>query len=326
VPRHAAIAGKASRAPQIGQRPRSNASLRRQFDSRKSQFGAEIRELGNQYARQQWRVTDSGKIQRPSLDGLRPSQFSTVIAASRPNALCLPHPDTQPRLLMHRSLLVAAAAACVCAAPAWGASFTNGLAVGVSAGTLGTGLSVAKAIEPGRLSVELDLNALTLSHSYSNSGVNYNGSLRLQSAGAVANYFPWASAFHVSAGLFYDNNRFNLNGQPTSGSFTLNGRTYSSAELSSLSGQVKFNTIAPYLGVGWGDATAHAGWHLIANFGVLYQGRPKVSLVGDTTYPQGSQYYSALYSNIDAQRQQIQNDLSSLRWYPVASIGVQYRF
>lgn len=227
---------------------------------------------------------------------------------------------------MNRSVFAAAAAAFVCAAPAWGAPFTNGLAVGLSAGTLGAGVTVIQAIEPGRLSVELDLNVLTLPHSYSNDGVNYNGSLHLQSAGVVANYFPWTSAFHLSAGLFYDNNRLNLNGQPTSGSFTLNGQTYSTAELSSLSGQVKFNTVAPYLGVGWGDATSHAGWHLIAHLGVLYQGRPKVSLAGDTIYPQGSQQYSALYSNIDAQRQQIQNNLSSLRWYPVASISMQYRF
>lgn len=227
---------------------------------------------------------------------------------------------------MNRSVLAAAAAACICAAPAWGASFSNGLAIGLSAGTLGAGVTLTKAIEPGRLSVELDLNALTLSHSYSNNGVNYKGSLRLQSAGVVANYFPWVSAFHLSAGLFYDNNRFDLYGQPSNGSFTLNGQTYTSAELSSLSGQVKFNPVAPYLGVGWADASVRSGWHLIANLGVLYQGRPKVSLVGYTSYPQASTQYSALQSAIDVQRQQIQSDLSNLRWYPVASIGAQYRF
>lgn len=227
---------------------------------------------------------------------------------------------------MKRFLLAAAAAACVCAAPAWGASSTSGLAVGARVGTLGAGLSVTKAIEPGRLSVELDLNALTRSHSYSNNGVNYNGSLRLQSAGAVANYFPWASAFHISAGLFYDHNRFDLNGQPSSGSFTLGGQTYTSAQLSSLSGQVKFNPVAPYLGIGWGDVTASPGWHLSANLGVLYQGSPTVNLVGNTTYAQGSAQYNALSSNIAVERQQIQNDLSSLRWYPVVSLGLRYRF
>ncbi len=42
--------------------------------------------------------------------------------------------------------------------------------------------------------------ALTLSTSYSNSGVNYSGSLRLQSAGAVANYFPGPTPFTGAPG------------------------------------------------------------------------------------------------------------------------------
>ena len=227
---------------------------------------------------------------------------------------------------MHKFLFCTLAALCVGAAPAWGASRVEGFAVGVDAGTLGAGLSLSRAVEPGRLGVELDVHALSLSHGYTGQGVDYRGTLRMRSVGVIANWFPWHGPLHLSAGLFYDGNRWDLQAQPGPGGLVINGHAYTSSQLGALHGQVRFQAVAPYLGVGWGDATAGAGWHLTARAGVLYQGSPTVDLTADTPYATNSQAYRTLYADIDAQRQRIRADLGRLRWYPVLAVGLSYRF
>jgi hypothetical protein len=203
----------------------------------------------------------------------------------------------------------------------------NGLAIGASAGTLGAGVSIATALVPRTLTLEADLNA-PLSHSsnYDSDGLHFHGTVHVQALGAMANLFPTPTRFHLSAGLFYNDNRIEATAQAIDGSYTINGQTYTNAQLNSLSGRVRFQRASPYLGLGWGDATRTAGLHFIANAGVLYQGDARVDVYARTSYPPGSPQYNALYENIDAQRATIKDDLSRIRWYPVAVLGLLYRF
>jgi len=224
----------------------------------------------------------------------------------------------------------ASIAALVCTATTvYADSGVGGLGVGVDAGTLGAGVTLVKSIVPHRLSAEIDLNApIKVSYDTSVSGTRYDGKLRMQGNGALLNFFPSESSlFHVSGGAYFNQNKVDLNGQFSAGGFTLNGRQYSSSELTSLGDDITFRKSAPYLGVGWGDGSAGPGWHFNANAGVLYQGSAKVDVIGTTPYLTGSPQYNALFSSLDAQRSIIAEDLNQhLRWYPVITIGLLYGF
>jgi hypothetical protein len=205
----------------------------------------------------------------------------------------------------------------------------GGLGVGVDAGTLGAGLTLVKSIVPHRLSAEIDLNApIKVNYDTNVSGTRYDGKLRMQGTGALLNFFPsQSSLFHLSGGVYINQNKVDLDAKFSASGFAFNGQQYTSSELTSLGDRITFRKAAPYLGVGWGDGSAAPGWHFNANAGVLYQGSAKVDLIGTTPYLTGSAQYNALFSSLDAQRTTVADDLNGhFRWYPVLTLALLYGF
>jgi len=64
--------------------------------------------------------------------------------------------------------------------------------------------------------------------------------------------FPFANNFRISAGAMFNRNKFSMKGQPTGGTFTINGTTYPASDVGSFDAQVDFNKAAPYIGIGYG--------------------------------------------------------------------------
>jgi len=173
------------------------------------------------------------------------------------------------------------------------------------------------------------------------SGVTYKGDLSFRSIQASFDWFPWHKNFHLSPGvLFYNQNRITANGGvPAGDSFTVNGATYYSgaAQPVTLYGQVTFRRTSPMFTVGWGNwLPRRTGKHL--NFpleiGFAYTGDAPLVLnftgvVCDTPQDVNCRQIDSdptVQQNIDAQRKKYQNDLDYLRFYPIISGGVAYKF
>lgn len=200
------------------------------------------------------------------------------------------------------------------AAPRW--------SVGVDAGTLGAGVVAVRPLG-ARLALALQAAAAVVRHPTSAAGVDYDARLRLQGVGAVLEDFAFgARPLFVGAGLFIDRNRADLAAR-NPGSITAGGST-----LDSLDGRVRFNPVAPYLGVGWdGSRGAAPGWHLRAAAGVLYLGSPQVDLHGSSASLQaGSAGAQAMLATIEAQRQALRADYARWRWYPLLELALVFRF
>lgn len=201
-------------------------------------------------------------------------------------------------------------------------------AVSAGVGTLGIGVGVAKAFSDsvvGRFGV----NAYDYTFNTSRNTVNYDLKLQLQSLSALADWHPWQGTFRTSAGLLYNNNKAVLNAKPSAGSYILNDITYNAADVGSLQGSMSFNKVAPYLGIGWGNPVAKdKTWGFTADIGVLLQGSPKAGLnvTCGTTITTAGQTCATLQTAVAGERAKLESKLSSFRWYPVASVGLSYKW
>jgi hypothetical protein len=137
-------------------------------------------------------------------------------------------------------------------------------------------------------------------------------------------------AFHLTAGVAGNGTKLDVVGEPSQGSYTINGTTYSSSQLGSLSGQLKFgNSVSPYVGFGWGNPAGENGrLHFIFDVGAIYGGTPTVSLTASCgpAAPPGSALCNEIQSNVATEEQKLVSKADILRWYPVVSLGIAVRF
>jgi hypothetical protein len=195
--------------------------------------------------------------------------------------------------------------------------------VTLKVGTLGVGADLTLSLAD-QWNLRVGGNFFQYTHyntTYSN--INYTGSLTLESELTTVDWYPFSSAFHISGGgLLFDGNKFHITANSTGGTYTINGNTYTAAQVGTLTVNSSFNSAAPYLGVGWGNAVAKgSNWSLAFDLGLAYQGNPKV-----TYSATGAAGNPALTSDLNAQRAKTQHDFTSLSYYPVFSGGISYKF
>lgn len=205
----------------------------------------------------------------------------------------------------------------------------------------------------GRLAVSLtetlNLRAGASYFSYTTnrsvSGIPFNANVRLQSEQAVVDWYPFHGAFHISPGaIFGDSNRaFGGALVKPGNSFTLNGTNYfsGSAQPVHASGSVGFPHTAALLTIGRGNWIRHPEerggmrhWALPFEAGVAFMGNPRTALnysgvVCSSANQQFCRNISVdptVQANIQAERKKLQDDANWLRYYPIISGGLIYRF
>lgn len=204
-------------------------------------------------------------------------------------------------------------------------SHAENMAVTGKLGTLGAGAELNMGFSDS-LTGRIGFNTYTHNYNSNSNQVNYDFKLQLQTVSALADWYPFAGSFRASGGLFYNNNKATLNAKPGTGGYTINGVNYTAAEIGSLHGEMSFNTVAPYLGIGWGNPVAKdKGWGMTSDIGVLFQGSPKTSLTATCGTLVGAQC-TTMQNDAAAENTKLQNDLSSFKFWPVISVGISYQW
>ena len=208
----------------------------------------------------------------------------------------------------------------------------------VSAGSLGAGIQAATAVTR-RSNVRFGVNYFRYSGSITSDNIAYNGTLRLESAEVLYDQYI-AGGFHISPGVMvYDGNQGTASASVSGGqTFTLNGVTYYSANVGSVSGTASITSrkVAPELLIGFGNLLPRSVRHFTVNFdlGVVYQGsaNAKLNLTGSTCpndpisgcLPIGAN--AAVQNNIQLEQTKINNSLGPFKFYPVLRLGFGYKF
>lgn len=201
-------------------------------------------------------------------------------------------------------------------------------------GTLGLGVDLTYGINE-KLNARFNLNGASFDADGEEDGVEYEGNLKGQTIGGLIDYHPVGNGFRISAGLYHNGNEIDLDSTGADNTNVQIGDRDYDLSNATLNTNVGFKSIAPYLGIGWGNAVdKKSKWSFSADLGVLFQGAPEAKLkaegsavdiqtglsvdVGSNTVFQGE---------LTKEEDNLNNgDLESFEFFPVVSIGASYRF
>jgi hypothetical protein len=201
------------------------------------------------------------------------------------------------------------------------------VAVTLDGGTTGAGVHLVVPMET-YLNGRFGANYFHYNTTRNSNGVDFDLKGKLQTYDVLFDwYLTSGSKFHLTGGIVYNGNKFNARANPNGvGSYSINGTTYTAADVGVLSGRIDYRKAAPYLGIGWGNALDDSGrFSVNSDLGVFYQGRPNVQLasIGCTT---STAICTALAKDVAAERLTLQNDTDKLKLYPVLRVAIGYRF
>lgn len=155
--------------------------------------------------------------------------------------------------------------------------------------------------------------------------IRYQGKLKWSNASALLDWY-FLGKLRLTAGIYSANNKVDVTGTPTGGTFTINDQVYNASDVGTLSGSTRLGKSAsPYIGIGYGDIT-RPGLNLYADLGIMYQGAPKVSLTATCNPSLPPANCAQIQSDVAAEERKINDDLKSFKYYPVFSAGLAYGF
>ncbi len=197
--------------------------------------------------------------------------------------------------------------------------------VGVKAGTLGIGLEGRWDPPVPWFDVRVGLNQYDYDADSDYAGIDYDATLALDSYYVTGNFkFP-LSPMRFTVGAFSNGNEVQMASSQTSGLVDIGGTPFDIATIGRVESTTSFSSTAPYAGVGFDfEVFGKAGINL--DFGVLWQGDPSVSL-GVSNFDNLSPVEQALLGPaLNAERAQIEDDISDYKAWPVVSLGFVYNF
>jgi hypothetical protein len=190
------------------------------------------------------------------------------------------------------------------------------LGIGVKAGTLGFGLELT--VQATRwLGFRASANQYDYSKSFDNSGIQYDGTLKMGGYGVLADFYPSRSRFRLTLGALSNRNKIELTSTPTS-NIVIGDGNYTPAQVGTLTGNVKFQSVVPYFGIGYGNAAR--GPHRVGfvfDLGVISQGS------GDATLSASAGGVSP--ADLQTEAQQVEDDIKSYKLWPVIAFGISFR-
>jgi hypothetical protein len=193
------------------------------------------------------------------------------------------------------------------------------MAFGVRAGTLGLGVEFDYKLTD-RFAARLAANSFDYDDTVEDSGIEFDGTLELQSVGAMIDFYPFKGGFHATGGLFLNNNGLEAVGIPEAGqTFEIGNNTYDTADIGDLTTSMEFKDFVPYLGLGWGNPFSGGKVSFAIDLGIYKQGNPDITL--STT-----DVVAGLEDDLALEVAEMEEELEEFDFWPVLQIGVTFRF
>ena len=197
--------------------------------------------------------------------------------------------------------------------------------VSVHAATTGGGVEGEYKVNDW-LAVRADGDGLSYSRSFSSNDIHYDGRATWSTFGAFADLHPFKNGFFVSGGAYFGDRKVTLTGTPASNQ-VVSGVTLTPAQIGQLNGKGALSSTAPFVGLGYdGGFKSKGGMFFKGLLGVAFSDDPRVSLTASGPAANLPVVQSYLATYVAQEQAQVQHDARFLKTYPVASLGIGWRF
>jgi hypothetical protein len=236
----------------------------------------------------------------------------------------------------------AAAAALLVHAPGALAQDGGGSGVGLRVGSGGIVLDYAHALGT-RFDLRGGFALGKVGREIEEDGIDYDADVEFASVLGMLDYRPFAGGFRISAGAYSRAPEVALLTRGEDEQYQIGNNEYTAS--GRLDGDIDFGAVTPYLGIGWGGTTGGAGFGWSADVGVMIADAPSVELVAngracsstllacDPDGPFGFDVNDpddprarAFRSELEREEDNVEAEIEDLRYWPVVSLGLHYRF
>lgn len=203
---------------------------------------------------------------------------------------------------------------------------TADFGVGVKAGTLGIGVEGRWDPPVPWFDLRVGMNRYDFEDNGNYSGIEYDATLALDTYFLTANFKVPLSPFRFTVGAFSNGNELQMLSADAGGlPIDIGGTPFPVGNVGALRSTTSFDSTAPYAGVGFDfELFGKAGLNL--DFGVLWQGEPVVSLDATNWNNLSPAEQALLGPALDAERAELQNEISDYKAWPVLSLAFVYNF
>lgn len=200
----------------------------------------------------------------------------------------------------------------------------GGLGLGGKVSNVGLGLELTVGLTDN-INTRFNINGYKYNEDYTEDGISYDADIKLSMLGALVDWHPFSNGFRLSGGLYLNGNKVTGHAQGA-GLVQIGDTTYNLNEVY-LDADIDLgNTVAPYLGIGFGNAVnPNRRWNFAADLGVAFTGKPKVDLTGGVV-PGSLININDFQDDIQREEDNLEKDLEDYNILPMISVGVSYRF
>ncbi|NME68272.1 hypothetical protein [Flammeovirga aprica] len=198
------------------------------------------------------------------------------------------------------------------------AAYENKFAVGLSLGTSGGGIDVARNFS--RFNIALGFNYLEvkdLKRTLTVQGELMDTKLSTSAFNIdlKAEYLPFKkSSFKLFAGIAYlPQSNVEVKGMYAN-QVQVGELVFTQEEIGEIYFKGDWANFAPYFGLGFGRAVPKRRIGVAFDMGVYYMGNPKVTFTGTN-----------MFSDLNSQEEQLQKNLEGYSWLPILKLRLSYR-
>ncbi|MFK7967124.1 MAG: hypothetical protein AB8C46_24460 [Burkholderiaceae bacterium] len=152
-------------------------------------------------------------------------------------------------------------------------------------------------------------------------GIRYDAQSEVRRLGLFGDWFAFGGGFRLTGGLTFNQFKIDLQARPEGNTIMIGDRQFPVSDGDRFDAQVKFPSVTPYLGIGYGHHAAERGWGFHADLGVSI-GRATVTAQASGNLAN----QPGIADEIAREQAELEEGVGKIRAIPQLSIGISYRF